>query len=68
MTSTDDDLLKINISDGTLAWTYDAPTGGYLDPIVTDDAFIYSMVLVIYERSTYQMARWLGRMRHLQGL
>ena len=27
----DDDLLKINASDGTLAWTYNAPTGSYED-------------------------------------
>ena len=33
-----DDLLKINISDGTLAWTYNAPTGIYEPLIVTDDA------------------------------
>ena len=30
-----DDLLKINLSDGTLAWTYEAPTAVY------DDAYAY---------------------------
>ena len=33
-----DDLLKINIADGTLAWTYEAPSSDYDPPIVTDDA------------------------------
>ena len=34
----DDDLLKINASDGTLAWTYNAPTGSYDLIIATADA------------------------------